>query len=236
LAAKIDESEKGFKERDERLKKQKNILLAANKNMTATKKLIGDKESEVARLLEQNEILSANATSVEEKNRHLETTAEELNDIIRVAEQSNFSHIDDYKKQVISLELQMAESKTEFQNYRARAQLVLQQNGSSGFEKRIEILESTIARLEKEIMMKSNEIHVANNRIKQIVIELGVSSDQVDILNGQMTVYKDRDVMLFKVETELNELYQKMRIVNEVHKNGKYVPNVYRYEYSSICS
>jgi chromosome segregation ATPase len=131
--------------KDGKLKKFKGLLLAANNNISETKKLMGEKDSQIATLNEAAQTFTARQTELEGQMTHLQSTVAELTQEIKNFEEGKTAHTEDLKKQIQVLETQISDSQIEFQNYRARAQIILKDNGVSTYEKRIEGLESTIS-------------------------------------------------------------------------------------------
>lgn len=220
LSAKTDELQKGFKERDDKLKKLKGLLLAANKHITDTKKILGEKESEISKLAERNENLISLEVSYKEKIAEMESNAEKLNSFISTLEQDNSLQNEDLKKRIGALEGQLNDAQVEFQNYRARAQLVLQQNGSAGYEKRIEALESTISKLERENVSKSSEIQDAKAKIDKLEQEMIDSGEINNSLHSELIKLRNESEKITLLDLELNKANENLRLESEAHKSG----------------
>ena len=189
LLSKTEECDKGFKERDEKLKKLKGLLLAANKSISDTKVLLGEKESEIVKLTETNEGLLSKDEAYKEKIESLERSLEEQRRFAEELQQDKSTQDEELKKEITSLEDELKAGKKEFQDYRSRAQLVLQQSGSAGYEKRIEALESTNLQLEREILAKSEELDSLKNQKRELMDELAATSDRVDQLQSDLANY-----------------------------------------------
>lgn len=220
LAKKTEECEKIVKDRDEKLKKLKGLLLAANKNITDNKKLISDTQAEVSQLKETNEKLIQQENASRDHVEHLKRDAEEISSRYKGVDESQASRVEELSKQLQIAQAQLYEAQVEFQNYRSRAHAVLQQNGSSAFEKRIETLEETIMKLEREATIKDDEYTACQKRISYLQKDLTSSIDQITKLEANLIMLEDADLKLKLLQGQLNIAHEHLESEVSVHQQG----------------
>ncbi|KAI9032258.1 hypothetical protein DFJ74DRAFT_328710 [Hyaloraphidium curvatum] len=110
------------------------------------------------------------------------------------------------KNRQLQTDLNMARS--EFQKYKVKAAVALQQNSSTALEARISELEEAKGRLERERSQQRNELEAAVARSAAAEAELSASLDRIELLEGRIrsleNLGKDAGVARQEFETLRN--------------------------------
>ena len=124
------------------------------------------------------------------------------------------------EKQVKELEQALDTEKNEFQNYRSRAHTLLQEKGTSAYQKRIQDLEEQISELEEERLAKGAERIELEHQVARLQKDLDYSSDKVVQLERNLVDFNQEAQVLSHLKAELarsKELLQRQEAAHEEH-------------------
>jgi hypothetical protein len=143
LQESIDKSAMVEKECEEKVKKLKGLLFAANKKMTQAKKSINESNDMVALITEKEDEIKVCKSRIEE----LEKVAVEKDDHIQNLQNASL----EMQQKITNLSITVEQNEANHQEYKQRAHALLQSNGSEIYTQKLEELKEAMLLQEREI-------------------------------------------------------------------------------------
>eukprot|EP00842_Homolaphlyctis_polyrhiza_P004605 jgi/Hompol1/5145/HPOL_000850-RA len=220
LETKTSECDRITKEHEDRIRKMKGLLLAANKNITETKKLIALRETEVEELKARLEANIVSEVELRSKNDHLQKTVEQMGCEIQDSKDSHHIIVDDLQKQLLIAQAEVSDLRAEFQSYKVRAAAALQKTSSVNTERRIAELEETRQRLEREASEKDDLIVQAQARSKLLEADLNLALEQISVAEKGLKRYERTENDLQALRLEMDSLKRTLEFEKQMHEEG----------------
>ncbi|EGF84166.1 hypothetical protein BATDEDRAFT_85397 [Batrachochytrium dendrobatidis JAM81] len=220
LKIKTAEHEKLQKEYDDRIRKMKGLLLAANKSMTESKKTIAQRETEVTELKEQLEKSTASEVFLRDRVDHLQKTMDRIGSESQDDRDARQVQLDDLRKQLTLAKAECANVQSEFQSYKVRAANALQKSGNGATEKRFTELQDICAQLTREKTNYEEQLRHLQSRSAVLESDLTAAIEQITLAdaNTQRLKRSDADIQMMRVEIE--SLTRKLEFEKSLHQNA----------------
>lgn len=204
LNSKSDEIDKIVLERDEKFKKFRGLLGAANKSLSASKITIAMNSDELKALSESKEKES-------ELLFELKKSLNESEIIIAGEKTANKLRVNELERKSQILKKELSEITLEFQQYKTRAHLILQQNGSNvGFEKRIIDLEEIIDNLQTDSSGKDVLLEEAHQRFSVLQNDFATLLDRINVADNANEKLRSKEVILNSMKDDLESRIQSL--------------------------
>ncbi|KAI8925536.1 hypothetical protein BC831DRAFT_435885 [Entophlyctis helioformis] len=222
LATKTGEYEKLQKEADERIRKMKGLLLAANKSMTETKKLVAQRDTAIEDLKTRLEASTASETDLRQRNDHLQRKYPPTLQPIESQDEREARSIrlEDLEKQLALSRAETQDVRNEFQGYKVRAAAALQKSGSSAFERRVTELEELRQRLERDIGERDEQLRRALMRVKALESDVAAAVDQIAVGEAVAKRLERSETELQGLRAEVESLTRRLNFEKQMHEDA----------------
>nr|KAJ3421494.1 hypothetical protein HK105_003338 [Polyrhizophydium stewartii] len=220
IAAKTAEYEKLQKEHEDRVRKLKGLLLAANKSITESKKLMGQREAETEELKSRLEASLAAEQELRERNDHLQKTVERMSSETLDDRDARQMQLQDLQKQLTAARAEAADVRAEFQSYKVRAAAALQKSSTSAVERRAADLEEIRVRLERETLDQQEQLAQAQTRFRALEVDLATALDQLAIADANIKRLERSDAEMQTLKLEVESLNRKLALEKQLHEQA----------------
>ncbi|TPX39199.1 hypothetical protein SeMB42_g06418 [Synchytrium endobioticum] len=205
LQHKSDELNKTKQEADERIKKMKGILAAANKSISESRVALGKKDSEISKLKVELEVLEQSKQETHLQIENLKATMSQMSGETLDERQLRQTQVDELEQQLRQARQETSDVKSDFSSYKVKAAAALQKSTSTASESRIRELEPALAKLERDKLDADRYADTLQSHIKELESDLDESTNQIAVLESQTLKLEltARDVHSLKQEVEL---------------------------------
>ncbi|KAH6575645.1 hypothetical protein BASA60_004949 [Batrachochytrium salamandrivorans] len=219
LSVRNGEYEKLQKEHEDRIRKMKGLLMAANKSMTESKKLIAHRDTDITDLKTRLESSTTSEQALRERCEALQKTIDRMGSESLDDRDSLQIQIVDLQKQLELARTESSDMRTEFQSYKVRAAAALQMSGTSAAEKRISELEDARSRLTREKRELEEQLVRIQERCHLLEADLASSLEQIALLDDSLQRLKHDETGVQVLQVEIESLTRKVVFERQVHED-----------------